>query len=71
MTWFDAKRLIAILLLFFGMVSILNVIVPYVIVPNTLILGVLLLMFGRQMYQEAQLDHLDDKHKEDDLPASE
>jgi xanthine/uracil permease len=59
MTWFDAKRLIAIILLFFGMVSLLNVFVPYLIVPNTVILGVLLLMFGRQMYQEAMLDQIE------------
>lgn len=71
MTWFDAKRMIAIMLLFFGIVSLLNIILPYIIVPNTVILGVLLLMFGRQMYQEAQLDHIDAKHKEDDLPSSE
>lgn len=71
MTWFDAKRLIAILLLFFGIVSLLNVFIPYIIVPNTLILGVLLLMFGRQMYQEAQLDHIDEKDKSGDLSSSE
>jgi hypothetical protein len=71
MTWFDAKRLIAILLLFFGIVSLLNVFIPYIFVPNTLILGVLLLMFGRSMYQEAQLDHIDEKHTEGDLPSSE
>ncbi len=59
MTWFDAKRLIAIMLFFFGIVSLLNVFLPYIIVPNTVILGVLLLMFGRQMYQEAQLDEIE------------
>jgi hypothetical protein len=58
MTWFDAKRLVAVLLLFFGLVAIMNTVVLSWAVPNTLILGVLLLMFGRQMYQEAVLDKL-------------
>jgi xanthine/uracil permease len=58
MTWYDAKRLIAVMLLFFGLVGILNTVVLAWAVPNTLILGVLLLMFGRQMYQEAVLDKM-------------
>lgn len=59
MTWFDAKRLVAVILLFFGLASVLNTVFLAYAVPNTLILGVLLLMFGRQMYQEAQLDEID------------
>jgi hypothetical protein len=46
------------MLLFFGLAAVLNTVVLAWAVPNTLILGVLLLMFGRQMYQEAVLDKI-------------
>jgi Flp pilus assembly protein TadB len=63
MTWYDSKRLIAVLLFFFGVAAIVNTVLgPYAFaVPNTLILGALLLLFGRQMYQEAELDKMDEK----------
>lgn len=58
MTWYESKRLVAILLLFFGIASVINTVIGSFEVPNTLILGVLLLLFGRQMYQEATLDQI-------------
>lgn len=61
MSWYDSQRLIAILLFFFGIVALANTVVGSFEVPNTLILGVLLLLFGRQMYQEAELDKMEEK----------
>lgn len=69
MTWFDSKRLIALLLFFFGIASIVNTVVLAYRVPNTLILGVLLLLFGRQMYQEAELDKMDEDKVTPEVPA--
>jgi uncharacterized membrane protein len=52
------------MLFFFGIAAIVNTITQSYIVPNTLILGVLLLLFGRQMYQEAVLDKMEAKGKD-------
>ena len=60
---YEAERLVAILLFFFGIIALLNTIFKTFEVPTTLILGVLLLLFGKQMYTEAELDRIDETGK--------
>ncbi len=60
MSWYDSKRMVSIIILFFGIAALVNTAIGSFEIPNTLILGVLLLLFGRQMYQEAELDKMEE-----------
>lgn len=58
--WYESERLVAILLFFFGIVCLINTVTATFTVPNTLIAGVLLLLFGKSLYTEAMLDKIDE-----------
>jgi len=57
--WYDSERLIAILLFFFGIAAMVNTLINSFEVPNTLILGVLLMLLGKMLYTEAVLDKME------------
>jgi len=57
--WYESERLIAILIFFFAIVCIANTLVNAFEVQNTAVLGVVLLLFGKQLYTEAELDRMD------------
>lgn len=59
--WYESKRLIAILLFFFAIVCLVNTVIGAFVVENTVVAGILLLLFGKQMYTEAELDRMDEK----------
>lgn len=59
--WYESKQLIAIMLFFFGIVCLVNTLTGFFDVPNTTIAGILLLLFGKQMYTESELDKIDEK----------
>ncbi len=66
MTSYDSKRFISMLLMIFGVSGIIAggmyiTGLLFINVPNILVLGVLVLMFGYQLNQEAALDEIEKK----------
>jgi uncharacterized membrane protein len=57
MTAYDSKRLIAILLMIFGVACVIAITLSWN-VPNIILLGVLLLNFGYNLLREAELDEI-------------
>jgi hypothetical protein len=65
MTEYEAKRFISIILMIFGVATMITGFfqmfgILIFVVPTALILGVLALMFGYQLNQEATLDLLEE-----------
>lgn len=57
--WYESERLIAIVIFFFAITCIANTMINAFEVPNTAVLGVVLLLFGKQLYTESELDRMD------------